>query len=215
MSHSMRPFMSTPSRALLLLLLLASCTSSSLQDTSQTTLQWDFESEAAAQAFQPTSGEWKVEQASPAAGQGRVLSQLAQNPKPAFNVSLIEGIARKDLDISVAFNAVAGEIDQGGGPIWRAADGQNYYIARYNPLEDNYRVYTVVNGVRTELASADIPNSPGWHTLRVTMTGNHIQCYYDGGLALDVKDDTFAQSGGLGLWTKADAQTQFDDVLIR
>ena len=81
-------------------------------------------------------------------------------------------------------------------------------------LEDNYRLYHVVNGQRSELKSADIPHTPGWQTLRVTMTGDHIECYYDGKKYLDAKDSTFKEAGKIGLWTKADAQTHFDDLTV-
>jgi hypothetical protein len=117
------------------------------------------------------------------------------------------------VDLSVQMKAVAGRSDQGGGLIWRAKDAKNYYVARYNPLEDNFRVYKVVNGSRSEFQSATIKHSAGWHTLRVTMAGDHIECYYDGKKYLDVKDSTFADAGRIGLWTKADAQTHFDDLM--
>jgi hypothetical protein len=98
--------------------------------------------------------------------------------------------------------------------VWRGKDANNYYVARYNPLEDNYRVYKVEKGYRIQLQNADIKHSDGWHVLRVTMDGDHIQCYYDGQKYLDVKDSTFLDEGQIGLWTKADAQSHFDDLTI-
>ena len=86
-----------------------------------------------------------------------------------------------DVDLSVAFKAVAGKLDQGGGLVWRYKDANNYYIARMNPLEDNYRVYKVVAGKRTQLGSVDVKIPSGeWHTLRVVHKADHIQCYLDG-----------------------------------
>ena len=80
----------------------------------------------------------------PSAPSGRnVLEQSAKSPRPAFNLVLIDGTSYKDVDISVKLKAVSGEIDQGGGVVWRARDAKNYYIARYNPLEANFRVYKV------------------------------------------------------------------------
>ncbi len=119
------------------------------------------------------------------------------------------------MDISVQMKTVAGKTDQGGGLVWRAKDKINYYVARYNPLEDNYRVYKVVNGKRKELQSANIKHSDGRHTLRVTMKGDRVECFYDGKKYLDVKDGTLANSGKIGLWTKADAQTYFDDLTVK
>lgn len=143
-----------------------------------------------------------------------VLAQLAKNSTSTFNVVLVRDTNVQDVDIAVSFKAIGGRIDQGGGPVWRAKDGSNYYIARYNPLEDNYRVYKVVDGRRTELGSPDIGASPGWHDLRVVMIGNHIRGYYDGKKYLDVRDDTFKEPGQVGLWTKADAQTHFDELRV-
>jgi len=110
---------------------------------------------------------------------------------------------------------IAGRLDQGGGIVWRAADAKNYYLARYNPLEDNYRLYHVVAGKRTLLKDTTLPHTAGMHTLRVTMTGDHIVCYYDGQAYLDHHDTQFSGSGKIGLWTKADAQTQFDNLTLR
>jgi hypothetical protein len=110
--------------------------------------------------------------------------------------------------------AVAGETDQGGGLVWRARDAKNYYLARYNPLEDNYRLYHVAGGKRTLIKNVDITHSEGWHTLRVTMTGDQIACYYDGKRYLEAKDATFPGAGKIGLWSKADAQSQFDDLTL-
>jgi hypothetical protein len=82
-----------------------------------------------------------------------------------------------------------------------------------NPLEDNFRVYKVVAGKRTQLGTADAKIPSGqWHTIRVVQKGDHIQCYLDGALRLDVKDGTFKDPGKIGLWTKADAQTYFADL---
>jgi len=116
------------------------------------------------------------------------------------------------VTISVRSRAVAGQEDEGGGPVWRYRDLRNYYIARQNNLENNYRIYKVVNGRRIQLGSTRLRARTGtWHALKVTMTGNHIQCFFDGRKYLDVKDDTFKDAGKVGLWTKADAQTHFDN----
>jgi hypothetical protein len=141
-----------------------------------------------------------------------VLARLAKNSGSTFNVTLILDTNCKDVDISVKMKAVAGNEDQGGGLVWRARDAKNYYVARYNPLEDNYRIYKVEKGRRIQIQSADIKHSEGWHTLRVTMEGDHVQCYYDGKKYLGVKDSTHPEAGRIGLWTKADAQTHFDDL---
>ncbi len=91
---------------------------------------------------------------------------------------------------------------------------KNYYVARYNPLEDNYRLYKVEKGRRSQIQSADIKHSDGWHTLRVTMENDRIQCFYDGKKVLEAKDSTFQEPGKIGLWTKADARSHFDDLKV-
>ena len=69
---------------------------------------------------------------------------------------LADDVSQKDVDLSVKMSAVAGREDQGGGLVWRAKDAKNYYVARFNPLEDNFRVYKVVNGKRSEMKSAEV-----------------------------------------------------------
>ncbi len=160
-------------------------------------------------------GEWKVVRDPTAPSKPNVLAQLAKNSGSAFNVCLVNGANYKDLDASVKMKAITGKEDQGGGLVWRAKDVKNYYVARYNPLEENYRVYKVEKGRRSQLQSADVKHSEGWHTLRVTMEADHIEGYYDGKKYLDVKDPTFQEAGRIGLWTKADAQSYFDDLIVR
>jgi hypothetical protein len=157
---------------------------------------------------------WKVVEDATAPG-GKALAQTsAEGPQKLFNLCVSDKVKFRDLDASVKFKAVAGQIDQGGGLVWQYRDRNNYYLARMNPLEDNYRVYKVVGGKRTQLATADLTAAVGWHTLRVIHAGNHIVCQFDGKPFLDVKDDTFREAGKIGLWTKADAQTRFADLRV-
>src|SRR5487761_1344326 len=192
-------------------LLALACLQAGTLAAEEATKTWKFEDDtpgAAAGGFHEEAGEWKVVQHDG----GKVLFQKAKNPDDTFNVVLVDGLAAKDLDLSVRFKAVGGEYDQGGGLMWRAKDKDNYYICRYNPLEDNFRVYHVIGGKRTMLKSASIRHGDAWHTLRVTMRGDQIECYYDGQRRLQVQDATFSDAGRIGLWSKADAQTYFDDL---
>ena len=147
---------------------------------------------------------------------GRALAQTSdRGPNPLFNLCVADGTSFQDLDLTVSFKAVGGDVDQGGGPVWRYRDARNYYVARMNPLEDNYRVYKIVNGKRTQLGSAGATAPEGrWHTLRVIHRGDRIQCYLNGKLHLDVKDAAFPDAGQVGLWTKADAQTRFAGLQV-
>lgn len=174
---------------------------------------WNFDDDKPgeiAKGFTNEVGNWAVVKSD----RGNALAQTAKNPNSTFNVTLITDSHAKDVDISVKMNAVAGEFDQGGGIVWRAKDAKNYYLSRYNPLEENYRLYKMLGGKRILLLNADIAPSEGWHTLRVTMTNGWITCYYDGVKSLEGKDDTLKEAGKIGLWTKADAQSQFDDLTL-
>ena len=143
---------------------------------------------------------------------GVALAQTAKSPGGLFNICVARDSKYKDVQLSVSFKAVAGKKDQGGGFVWRYQDHNNYYICRMNPLEDNYRVYKVVNGKRSrefQDATVNVPLNE-WHTLKVKMAGDHIECFLDGTKYLDVHDSSIPSPGKVGLWTKADARTRFD-----
>jgi hypothetical protein len=148
---------------------------------------------------------------------GLVLAQTAAGPGSLFNVCVAVDTKFQDGEIRVSFKAIRGEKDQGGGVVWRYQDANNYYIARMNPLEDNFRVYKVVAGKRIQLQTKEDLKVPAgeWHTLKVAQKGDHIECYLDGTKHLEAKDDTFPKAGSIGLWTKADAQTYFDDLQVK
>ncbi len=164
------------------------------------------------------TGTWQV-LADPT-GRGNVFAQVSgEHAGSYFNVAICEEVSLRNVAVSVRLRVRDGDEDQGGGPVWRYRDNNNYYIARYNPLEDNYRVYKVVNGKRIQLASADVepPHPPFhslWQELAVRMDNDAIQCFLNGKLYLEVKDSTFEEAGKVGLWTKADAQTDFDDFEV-
>jgi hypothetical protein len=166
-------------------------------------------------AAQTGKGEsvWKVlaDDTSPSKS-GYVLAQTTDNPDALFNLCVAEEPSLKDVEVIVAFKAVKGKKDQGGGIVWRYQDANNYYVARVNPLEDNFRVYKVVDGKRAkEFQSAEVKVAADeWHTLKIKHIGDRIECFLDGKKHLDVKDDVIDKAGKVGLWTKADAQTYFD-----
>ena len=178
------------------------------------TRTWTFEDDAPgaiARGFTVGKGEWKVV----ATAEGKAFAQLAENPNADFNIALIDGTNARNVDLSVRVQAVAGVNDQGGGLVWRARDARNYYVARYNHLEDNFRVYKVVNGVRSPaFQNADVKHHDGWTVVRVTMTGDHIECFLDGVKFLDATDATFPEAGQVGLWSKSDARSRFDDLTL-
>jgi len=145
-----------------------------------------------------------------------VLGQLmGKGAEHAYKVILIDGTTATDLDVRVSILPVSGKADMGGGVIWRATDDRNYYLARANPLEQNIRVYRVVNGVRHLLHNFDQTIvMKQWHSLQVISRGCRIQVFYDEKQVFDICDETFS-AGRIGLWTKSDAVTYFDDLRLR
>jgi hypothetical protein len=180
-------------------------------------VSWNFDADKVgeiAKGFTNEVGKWEVVADDTAPSKPNVLAQLAKSSGSTFNITLVNDTNYKDVDITVKMKAIAGSADQGGGIVWRAKDAKNYYVARFNPLEDNYNLYHVTNGRRSEIKGSNVKATPGWHTLRVTMTGDHIQCYLDGQKHLDAKDSTFKEAGKIGLWSKSDAQSHFDDLEV-
>jgi len=172
---------------------------------------WDFESDAVgeiASGFKSAVGAWSVEQD----GNNRVLAQTARNSDSVFNLILRPEVLYADVEVSVRLKAVAGVVDQGGGLIWRAKNAKTYYVSRYNPLEDSFRVYKVVDGKRFQLGSVKAPGDTDWHTLRITMKGSRIDCYLDDKLHLEVDDNSIRGYGRIGLWSKSDARSYFDNL---
>ncbi len=163
-------------------------------------------------ALKVVRGDWKVVVDANAPSGEHVLAQTAKSANRVFNVALFAKSSLLDVDVSVKLRSVKGRLDQGGGVVWRAQDGENYYIARFNPLEDNLRLYKVVRGKRRLLRSATVKRSGAtWKTLRVVARGALMRCYLNGKVYLQVRDRTLRKAGKVGLWSKADAQTRFDD----
>lgn len=161
------------------------------------------------------AGDWKVLQTDRAQSPPQVLAQLmGKGAEHAYKVVLVNGITGSDVELEVAFLPIDGKADMGGGLIWRAADDRNYYLTRANPLEQNIRIYRVVKGVRHLLQNFDqIIDVKRWHRLRVISRGCRIQVFYDEKPVFDLCDRTFT-AGGIGLWTKSDAVTYFDDLRL-
>ena len=156
---------------------------------------------------------WTIEPDADATSKPNVLNVKTVNGNATYNLALIRNAVYKDLNLSVKIRGNSGTDDQGGGLIWRCQDENNYYVCRINPIENNYRVYKVVDGKRAMLQSVDFETPTGkWFTLRVRMKGNEIACYCDGRKWLEIKDDTFKGGGMIGLWSKADACSSFDNL---
>jgi 3-keto-disaccharide hydrolase len=163
------------------------------------------------EGWRSIDGQWAVEGMAGAPSGERVLVQRAvQN---AFNVIVAPGGPYRDVDVSVRFKPISGREDASGGIVFRFTDAR-YYVVRANALENNFRLYSYDRG-RRQLASATVepPALGQWHTVRVVAVGDRIQGYLNGKLLLDQRDARF-RSGQVGLWTKADSITAFDDLTV-
>lgn len=151
-----------------------------------------------------------------ATGDGAIAVIESGNAGETFNLALApvdEPVG--DLELNVRVRADGGSEDQGGGPAWRIGSGDDYYLCRLNPLEGNFRAYAVRGGKREMLDSADVDLEAGrWYDVRVRMIGSRMRCALDGVVLLDARDATHA-AGSVGLWTKADATTAFDELTLR
>lgn len=137
---------------------------------------------------------------------------LKQSGVATFPVCIKDDTSVKDGFVEVKFKPLSGNEDQAGGVIWRCEDADNYYIARANALEDNVTIYHTIKGRRTERKRIHTKvTSNRWHTLRVDFKENCFAVTFDGKRAFGWKDETFRNAGKVGVWTKADSTTLFDD----
>ena len=142
----------------------------------------------------------------------KVLAETSRDrTSDRFPLAILEGVTARDVAASVRFRPVSGTVDQAAGLAVRLRDPRNYYIARANALEDNVRLYRVVDGRRTQFAGADVrvPRDR-WQTLRLRVEGDRFAVALDGRELFGATDRTFTEAGRVGLWTKADSLTHFD-----
>jgi hypothetical protein len=137
---------------------------------------------------------------------------LKQSGDATYPVCIKNDRSLKDGFVEVKFKPIAGKEDQAGGVIWRCQDADNYYIARANALEDNLTIYHTIKGKRVSFKNLDTKVASGvWHTLRVEFNGNRFAVIFDGKKLIEATDDSFSEAGRVGVWTKADSVTLFDD----
>lgn len=165
---------------------------------------------------------WETKEREAASSGGRVVAQLSEDRTNARYPHLVrDDFAATDVDVSVKFKTLSGEMDASGGIVFRYTDKDNYYVVRANSLEDNVVAYKTEKGKRTSIGvrgkgdaygvEADVPHKK-WSTLRVIAHGKIFEFFLNGTKLFEVEDDTFTGSGKVGLWTKADAVTEFDDL---
>lgn len=170
-------------------------------------------------------GSWKVVADETASSGRQALAQVSDDgTKGRFPLCVYDGVTAKDVAVRVRLRPISGDVDQAGGIVWRYRDADNYYVVRANALEDNVVLYKVEDGKRTDLKpigagmfaygkKLEIPSGE-WSELRVVAIGNKHSVHFEGQHLFDVEDETFSGSGRVGLWTKADSVTRFDDIVI-
>jgi hypothetical protein len=142
--------------------------------------------------------------------------KMKSNTGSDFNITVLKSNYYQNCEIEAKVKAVQGDEDQGGGLVWRYIDAKNYYIVRVNPLENNIRLYKVVNGNRRQMQSEKTSVKIGeWFTVTVKAMGNSIECFLNDKKVFSDSDDTFPNPGLVGFWSKADAVSLFDDLKIK
>jgi hypothetical protein len=161
---------------------------------------------------------WTIEAEATAPSKPNVLKQSGQ---ATFPVAFKNGTSIRDGFVEVKFKAIEGSEDRAAGIVWRAQDADNYYVVRANALEDNVVLYKTIKGIRSALDitgrkggyGVKVPVPSGqWHTLRCEFAGARFKVMYDGQPIFDVEDASIKDAGMIGLWTKADSVTVFDDL---
>lgn len=156
---------------------------------------------------------WTVEADDTAPSKPNVLRQSGQG---TFPWCILPAASLADGAVEVAFKAIAGKQDQAGGVVWRWKDGDNYYVARANALENNVSLYYTEKGRRHTLKYVDAPVPPGqWHRLRVEFRADEIRVFLNGKKYIELNDTRIRGPGAVGLWTKADSVSAFDDFSYR
>jgi hypothetical protein len=160
------------------------------------------------------SGQWVVRGAPDAPSAPNVLAQVdADSTDYRFPVAVASEPSMRDVRLSVRCKPVSGKVDQACGLVFRYRDQDNYYVTRANALENNVRLYHVVKGDRRQFAGWNGAVSSGaWHSLRVDAKDDHFEVYWDDKKVIDAHDRTFTDAGKVGVWTKADSVTYFDDL---
>jgi hypothetical protein len=156
------------------------------------------------------SPRWEV--AADASAPGKSGKVLMQSGSGTFPWCVKTGLSIVDGFVEVKFKPIRGHEDQAGGVIWRWKDGDNYYVARANALENNVSLYYTEHGSRKTLKYVDAPVATGsWHVLRVEFNGSRIAVMLDGKRAIEIDDSHIGGAGSAGVWTKADSVTAFDE----
>lgn len=187
----------------------------SFEDVADGKLPSGFAADATRRVGPLASWEVTASRGCPSGKQALCLTYPNHKQYDSFNLCWTRELSFGDGTLAVSLCARSGEEDQGGGLIWRAQSPDDYYIARLNPLESNLRLYKVIGGNREMLADAKVTaDLHQWVRMQITMRGTHMTVAIDGKVLLQADDQALPKAGGVGVWTKADAATDFDDLTV-
>lgn len=189
------------------------------------TRTWDFQGDAVGAApagftfvrtGQGSPGRWEVRLDPSAPAGDHVLTQVEGDATDSrFPVAVADASALKDVRLEVRCKQLSGNVDQACGLVVRFRDADDYYVTRANALEDNVRLYRVVQGRREQLASWSGKVAPGvWHSLALEARGDKLRVLWEGKAVIEAADETFAEAGKVGVWTKADSVTSYDALTV-
>jgi hypothetical protein len=212
--------------AVALTALLTSWSAADAQSTGASEIRLDFEDAQPGglpQAFKTSltgkggAVKWVVLEDRTAPVGPKVLAETSgDSTSNRFPLAILEAFQAKDVEVSVRFKPISGKVDQAAGLMMRVRDENNYYIARANALENNVRLYKVVDGRRQQFAGVDVPVANGrWQQLTLRVEGDRFTVGLDGKVLFYASDSTFTDAGQVGLWTKADSVTHFDEMVVR
>ena len=160
---------------------------------------------------------WAVVEDFTAPSGGKVLAQTSTDKTSVrFPLRVYDGFMASGVTVSVSFKPVSGTVDRATGLVARHRDKDNYYVVRANALENNVRLYQVERGNRKQYAGANVKVPSGeWQTLALEIKGTHFRVLLNDTLLFEADDATFKQAGKIGLWTKADSVTYFDNLQVK
>ena len=163
------------------------------------------------------AAEWRVVDDATAPSGGKVLAQTSTDKTSyRFPLCIFDRLAAKDVEVSVTFKPVSGMVDRAAGLVARYRDKDNYYVVRANALEDNVRLYKVEHGKRQQFAGVNVKVPANeWQTLTLEVKGRHFRVLLNDTRLFEADDATFNDAGKVGLWTKADSVTSFDDLMVK
>jgi hypothetical protein len=201
--------------------------SSAMQDASRGGIGWAFDDQKAG----TVPGNWKIAQTGARAKPAKwevvadttapsapnvVALTKTENTGTTFNLLMAETPPLKDLSVEAKVKVLSGRNNQGSGVFWRAVDPNNYYLARWTGLSNNFRVYCIKDAKPRRLANVNVRvDRKAWHKIEVSHQGDRIVASLDGKRLVDVKDTALPNAGRVGLVTKADASAAFDDVRVQ